>query len=245
VTTVKSSTVVASSVAPSQSLKPVTTTDGVISSTLKPNSVTTVKSSPTATVSAPFFVPSPPVEYKKQVENHCKDLFQDDCASVCKKQFYVESCIIDALAAGSLIFAESSKIQYLSQCRLATNYMKQDSEPKNVKKAEEIQQKASLNENKCSNDCSGNGICGDNGCQCKATFGGRDCSIDLTKLMSYDQEKKQYTENTSPTIFADVDTFEKEIPKSTDPNDNSPKGVISSSATQITISFFSVLLMFL
>jgi hypothetical protein len=198
--------------------------------------------------------PALPADYKNQVETHCQNLFDDECATVCNKPFYVKACINDAIKAGSLVFAESSKIQYMAQCRLATNYLQHDPEPVVVQKAQAIQQKACLNNYECPNNCSGNGVCGNNGCRCNASFGGKDCSIDLTQLISYNEEKNAYTRATSPSVYTAAGTssdYSRPQPH-TDSNYDSvsneipPQGAnIVSSATKITLSLLSVVFMFL
>jgi hypothetical protein len=209
-----------------------------------PAQITTVPLQSTAVRPQPTTVPPPPQEYKDQVENHCKQLFKEDCAAVVDKKFYVQACIKDAILLGSLAYSETTKTQYLAQCKTKTDYMREDVSDQVKQKAEEIQSKAGLGTNQCTNNCSGNGICGNNGCRCKPGFGGSDCSVDLTKMMSYDQEKQKYTPSTPKTVYPVVGS----LPASDQAVDALPKpadattGPIVSSATSFGISFGILLL---
>jgi hypothetical protein len=224
----------ASSAAPSSSPAPVQTT------AQETYAVTTVPVA-TTTQPKPTQVPPPPPEYKTQVENHCKNLFKEECGTVVDREFYVQACIKDALLLGSLVNAEATKIQYMAQCKTKTDYLKEDADDKKAEKAKEIQETAGLGPNKCPKDCSGNGVCGDNGCRCKPSFGGQDCSVDLTKMISYDQETKKYNPTTPTTVYPEVGSMpasDKEV------QDLKPKGTtqIVSSAKAIGVSFGFILL---
>jgi hypothetical protein len=192
---------------------------------------------------APTQVAPPPPEYKAQVEKYCQALFEQDCAAVVDRQFYVQACIKDALLMGSFVHAEATKIQYMAQCRTKTDYLKEDVDDKKVKEAVAIQQKAGLGaENKCINDCSGkNGVCSDNGCRCHPSFGGLDCSVDLTKMISFDQEKIQYTPTTPSIAYPEVGS----LPASEqDLNELKPEAATQILSSGITASFsFGLLLL--
>ncbi|KAJ3316763.1 hypothetical protein HDV06_002895 [Boothiomyces sp. JEL0866] len=184
-----------------------TTTAANLKSTT--GSVTTTKPAPTTTdqakaftttiltktttktvIDAPKPTNSPPADYLNQITLHCKKIFDvPGCSELVKAENYIKSCIEDAIAAGSLVFAEPSRMVFMSHCKQTSNYMAKDYDEKTIEKAKTIQQQHGFNQHNCPANCNGNGVCGDNGCRCKPTFGGNDCSIDLTQLKCMDNDQ--------------------------------------------------------
>lgn len=76
-----------------------------------------------------------------------------------------------------------------------------DSVPAVVANATQIQVAAGLGTNSCASSCTAHGTCGSNGCRCDATWGGADCSVDLTKLISQNPTTHQYVPNTPAEIY--------------------------------------------
>ncbi|KAJ2993742.1 hypothetical protein HDV02_002105 [Globomyces sp. JEL0801] len=163
---------------------------------------TTVAAVPTTAPPATYTVPPPPPSYINQVEQHCRSLFNvNGCKSIVDVDFFVKSCITDATLTGSFVFAESSRLAFMILCQTTTQCMKQDVDPVIVQKALTIQKDCGLGNNSCINNCSGKGVCGNNGCRCEPGFGGPDCSINLTNLISYNPVTNQFSPNTAPVLL--------------------------------------------
>jgi hypothetical protein len=145
-----------------------------------------------------------PPTFQREVEEHCNKIFPKECSTIVDREFYVESCVKDAVMMGSLAYSEPTRLQYMAQCKVKTEIMQNASDEHVQKEAETIQEVVGLGSYKCKNDCSGNGVCGENGCRCQKTFGGDDCSIDLTRLGSLDQETKEAQPNTPAAVYPEV-----------------------------------------
>ncbi|KAI8891653.1 hypothetical protein BC833DRAFT_458009 [Globomyces pollinis-pini] len=83
----------------------------------------------------------------------------------------------------------------MTACHTTTQCMTQDVDPVVVQKAVTIQKECGLGNNTCINKCSGKGVCGNNGCRCEPGFGGVDCSISLTTLITYNPVSQKYAPN--------------------------------------------------
>jgi hypothetical protein len=145
-----------------------------------------------------------PPQFQQEAKDHCDKIFPMECSTIVDRDFYVQACIKDALLMGSLSYSEPARLQYMAQCKVKTEIMKGDSDEQVQKQAETIQETVGLGSHKCLNDCSGNGFCGENGCRCQPTFGGDDCSIDLTRLSSVDQETKELQPKTPASVYPEV-----------------------------------------
>ncbi|KAJ3256136.1 hypothetical protein HK103_005705 [Boothiomyces macroporosus] len=145
--------------------------------------------------------PAPPA-YNDDVKKHCTEIFQvEGCSSLLDVNFYIDACIKDATTCGSLVFAETHRMTFMSSCHKKTEYMAVDYDQPTVTNATQVQTQCGFNGHKCINDCSGHGVCGAYGCRCQPTWGGKDCSIDLTKKMSYNPVAKTYVPFTPPTVY--------------------------------------------
>lgn len=136
-------------------------------------------------------------DFSTQVNEYCNSLFEkNSCSELVDTSFYIHSCISDALATGSLAFAEGHRFNYNVECSAMTYLMKEDPEEDVVAKAHQAETESGLGNKACINDCSGRGACDVNGCICDAGFGGIDCSNDLTTLISYDSKLDKFVTNT-------------------------------------------------
>ncbi|KAJ3271718.1 hypothetical protein HDV01_006413 [Terramyces sp. JEL0728] len=121
-----------------------------------PNPVAT--GAPYQTPSVPIAIPPPPPVYVNQVESHCKELFNvPGCSKVCDVDYYVQSCIADAKTSGSFVFAEAQRLAFMAECKVTTGFMKVDVDTSVVNAGVSIQTQCGLGNNKCINNCSGNG----------------------------------------------------------------------------------------
>jgi hypothetical protein len=196
---------------------------------------------------SPSLPVEPPQEYKDQVNRHCRALFQiQGCSSLVNAEFFIQACIQDSMISGSLQFAEGSKMAYMAQCRQRAEYMSRDYEPQVVQKAEEIKREGGLGQFECLNKCSGQGTCGDNGCRCNQGFGGLDCSVDMSKMMSYKPERRVFSEGT-PREDLPVIPNEAELPEQPETNgygEGNAPSITTSSAYHhgVGIAFAALLL---
>ena len=134
-------------------------------------------------------------EFEKQCQSHCQKIFDvPGCKSIVDPSNFIKSCVADSVLSGNLFMAEAMKSAYLAQCNTATQYMKNDIKPQVVEQAQSIRKECGLGNNKCINNCSGNGACGGNGCVCNSGFGGLDCSVNLNKLISYNPQSNSYAQ---------------------------------------------------
>ncbi|KAJ3322465.1 hypothetical protein HDV06_003009 [Boothiomyces sp. JEL0866] len=174
----------------------------------------------TDTPQVPATIPPPPPDYEAQAREHCQQLFNvPGCSKVCDVDYYVNACIADAKTCGSFVFAEAQRLAFMAECKVTTGFMQVDNQQTVVNQGIQIQSQCGLGNHNCLNDCSGHGICGSTGCRCSPTWGGADCSIDLTKLMSYNFKLKSYVKFTLPSLFCKAET---DLPAPvTPPADNS------------------------
>ncbi|KAI8892563.1 hypothetical protein BC833DRAFT_625708, partial [Globomyces pollinis-pini] len=143
-----------------------------------------------------------PPSYTNQVDKHCRALFNvKGCTGLVNVDFYIKSCITDATLTGSFVFSESARLAFMTACHTTTQCMTQDVDPVVVQKAVTIQKECGLGNNTCINKCSGKGVCGNNGCRCEPGFGGVDCSISLTTLITYNPVSQQYAPNTDAYLL--------------------------------------------
>ncbi|KAJ3253489.1 hypothetical protein HK103_000521 [Boothiomyces macroporosus] len=199
--------------------------------------------------SVPATIPPPPPDYEAQAKQHCQQLFNvPGCSKVCDVDYYVNACIADAKTCGSFVFAEAQRLAFMAECKITTGFMQVDNQPAVVDQSVQIQSQCGLGNHKCLNDCSGHGVCGVTGCRCSPTWGGADCSIDLTKLMSYNFKLKSYVKFTLPSLFCKAET---DLPAPvTPPADNSlvyvqdqvkaVYGSISDVGTNATVTYTSM-----
>jgi hypothetical protein len=131
--------------------------------------------------------------FETECTEHCKSLFSTKgCVGVVDAEYYTNACIEDTKATGDFSMAEAMKIKYMAECNTSTDLMEKDCNEEVVKKAVQVREECGLGDNKCIKDCSNNGVCGPNGCVCKGTWGGIDCSVDMPKKLSYDVKTETY-----------------------------------------------------
>ncbi|KAJ3255009.1 hypothetical protein HK103_006711 [Boothiomyces macroporosus] len=177
-----------------------------------PKAITTVLTLTTSNVITPAPQPTvaPPADYLKDIKEHCQKIFTiPGCSELVNADSYIQSCIKDAIAAGSMVFAEPARMIFMSHCKQTSNYMVKDYDDKAVQKAQAIQQQTGLNQHNCPANCNGNGVCGDNGCRCKPTFGGIDCSIDMTKAKC--MENDQVLNQTPASTYVAPPSLPKQV----------------------------------
>ncbi|KAJ3273433.1 hypothetical protein HDV01_004503 [Terramyces sp. JEL0728] len=172
---------------PTTTVAPTATTSGSITVAATTTSTSNLAKGFTTTAatthsSKPTF--SPPANYVDEITAHCTKIFNvPGCSELVNAANYINACIQDAKTCGSLVFAEPARLVFMSHCKQTSNYMAKDYDVNSVQQAKNLQEQHGFNDHNCPANCNGNGVCGDNGCRCKSTFGGSDCSIDLTKKL--------------------------------------------------------------
>ncbi|KAI8891880.1 hypothetical protein BC833DRAFT_613103, partial [Globomyces pollinis-pini] len=173
------------------------TTNGNVTPSTTSGSVPSPSGTTSGTPPPIYTVPPPPPSYTNQVDKHCRALFNvKGCNGLVDADFYIKACIDDATLTGSFVFSESSRLAFMTACHTTTQCMTQDVDVVIVERAVSIQRECGLGNNTCVNNCSGKGVCGNNGCRCEPGFGGVDCSISLTTLITYNPVSQQYAPNT-------------------------------------------------
>jgi hypothetical protein len=139
---------------------------------------TTTSKAPVATI------PANPT-FEKECKDYCNKIFDSACASVVDTAYYVNSCIADSKLTGNYKFADSLKNAYMAHCNSMTTYMKNDVKPEIKEKSADVVKKCGLGGHSCPANCSAHGDCTENGCVCSAGWGGIDCSLDQSKMITY------------------------------------------------------------
>ncbi|KAI8999939.1 hypothetical protein BC832DRAFT_533711 [Gaertneriomyces semiglobifer] len=135
-------------------------------------------------------VPRPPTcpeEFYNQATKYCKDLFNvPGCETQVNIEFYVQSCIKDAIRTGSFIFADGGKNHMLTSCHAKLDAQKQSADPVEKEQAEQIEETAGLGDKPCLTGCGANGVCTPDGCHCNPGFSGLTCEVDEGTLLTYE-----------------------------------------------------------
>ena len=104
----------------------------------------------------------------------------NDCKSVIDRDSHIQACVKDLGITGDLSFVESSSSSHRTTCHLEIQVLRKINQFNIV--ASSLQKSLGYEENKCKDDCSGNGVCSSFGCVCEDGFMGESCSHKFTDL---------------------------------------------------------------
>ena len=223
-----------------EQLKPVIAPPTPICSTEQPVPLLTVPVIPTE----PLLVLPQSTDFSAAAVKFCNDIFNNTgCQSKIIPGGYIQSCVADTLQSGNYVFAKSALTAYLARCKTLTDYQVLSVEPELRALAVDVQKQAGLGANVCMNSCSAHGSCGHYGCTCDQAWGGADCSISLTKIVSYNPSTKSYTQGgvytSLPPQQPYVAPLVKASPINNVPSEYAPTNVIKNQPDAMPVSITS------
>ncbi|KAJ3188028.1 hypothetical protein HDU85_006421 [Gaertneriomyces sp. JEL0708] len=132
-----------------------------------------------------------PQEFYDSAVKYCNSLYEvPACKALVDTDFYISSCIHDAIRVGSFVFAEGGKRQMMGSCLAKLDAKQNSADPIEVEESEKIvRESVYLKEVNCGEGCGAHGQCTPNGCICNAGFGGLKCDVDMNTLPIYEADK--------------------------------------------------------